>query len=137
MGNYNFRAKQMILGILVLVFADVLFLLLGAMLIERNVIGFDCANIWVLISLLVASGASASFSALLSGAPRNGYILAMIGILLLVFLPIAVFGIGISLASVIKNVVALFCGALIGNFFGMTAYHRVQNKRVRKNAWVR
>ena len=137
MGNYNFRAKQMILGILVLVFADVLFLLLGAMLIERNVIGFDCANIWVLISLLVAAGASASFSALLSGAPRNGYILAMIGILLLVFLPMAVFGIGISLASVIKNVVALFCGALIGNFFGMTAYHGVQNKRVRKNAWGR
>ena len=137
MGNYNFRAKQMILGILVLVFADVLFLLLGAMLIERNVIGVDCANIWVLISLLVAAGASASFSALLSGAPRNGYILAMIGILLLVFLPMAVFGVGISLASVIKNVVALFCGALIGNFFGMTAYHRVQNKRVRKNAWGR
>ena len=137
MGNYNFRAKQMILGILVLVFADVLFLLLGAMLIERNVIGFDCANIWVLISLLVAAGASASFSALLSGAPRNGYILAMIGILLLVFLPMAVFGKGISLASVIKNVVALFCGALIGNFFGMTAYHRGQNKRVRKNAWGR
>ena len=137
MGNYNFRAKQMFFGILVLVFADVLFLLLGAMLIERNVIGFDCANIWVLISLLVAAGSSASFSALLSGAPRNGYILAMIGILLLVFLPMAVFGIGISLASVIKNVVALFCGALIGNFFGMTAYHRVQNKRVRKNAWGR
>ena len=107
MGNYNFRAKQMILGIFVLVFADVLFLLLGAMLIERNVIGFDCANIWVLISLLVAAGASASFSALLSGAPRNGYILAMIGVLLLVFLPMAVFGIGISLASVIKNVVAV------------------------------
>ena len=135
MGKCNFTPKQMILGLLMLVLADVLFLLLGAVLLERKVLGFDCINVWSLISLLVAAVCSASFSALMSGTPRSGYLLAVFGVLFLIFLPTVSFGAKFTIGSFTKNILSLFCGTLIGNFLGMTAYHRTQKNRVRKTSW--
>ena len=131
MGKFKFTPKYMIIGLLIAIVMDGLFVLFGSVLIEENVLGLDCAIIWTVVSLIAASGVSSWFLAFVSGVTGHGYLLVGLCVLFMVFLPMAMLGTRITVTAVVKSITALFCGALVGNYLGMTMYHSAQKKRTR------
>ena len=120
MGRMKFMPKYIAEGALLQFIADALLLLIGSMLIERGILSVDCFTIWSLIALVVSSAIGSGFSAKRSAAPMNGYILAGVCLIMQLLLYVVMFDTPIRVAAMVKNVTALFCGALIGNFVGMT-----------------
>lgn len=129
--------KYVALGIVMLTAADSLLMVLGAALIENGTLAYGCMKIWSLLSLVAASAAVNLYCAARSGVPMNAYGVGAFYFLLFVLPTTAFCDSQMSLAAMVKAFTALICGALIGNFFGISRHNRLRKIGKKKRLYTK
>ena len=137
MERVNFSPKYVAIGVVLLAAVDTLFMLLGAVLIERAVLAYDCAGIWSVVSLVSASVAANLFCAICTGRPMNAYVISALCFLILLLVAAALCDTQLSVAAAVKGFTALICGAFIGNFFGVSRHNRLRKIRKKKRLYTK
>ena len=137
MERVKISPKFVAIGVVLLAAADTLFMMLGAVLIERAVLAYDCAGIWSLLCLVVASVAANFFCAIRTGCPLNAYVTSVFCFLILLLVTGALCDAQLSVAATVKSFTALICGAFIGNFFGISRHNRLRKIRKKKRLYTK
>ena len=129
--NHKISPQNIAFALIAVTVADQLFMALGALLMEQEVLSYHAGPVWGVISFVVSSIPAGLVSTRRNGMRLNTYlsVLVYFGFL---FGVSAIFGkVDVSISSALKAVTALICGAFIGNFFG-AAFLRMSNNRFLK-----
>ena len=129
--NHKISLQNIAFALIAVAVADQLFMALGALLMEQEVLSYHAGSVWGVLSFTVSSIPAGFVCTRRNGIRLNTYLSVVIYFALL-FGVSAIFGsVAVSVSSALKALTALICGAFIGNFIG-GAILRMSNKRFHK-----
>lgn len=103
-------------------------LLLSAELIEEGITDSMSMSILCIISVIISVSVETFFSAAKFGNPYVGYSIALIFLLISIIASLTCGKSPLFDATIVKTIISLICGVLLGNFFGKRKYYKKLRK---------
>jgi len=127
MNNMIRSATEKVPYVLIAVVLNVLCMFLFAKMIQVNIVDISSAPILCIVSVIVSIFLGTYFSAVKFGSAVCGYILAIGYVLVTLLLSIINSNSAIFDAGIVKLIISLICGIILGNFLGKRSYYKMRN----------